>query len=245
MATDAKTPRDPKEQDETRQLRREAGRGRSTRGNRSSCSLSDSISMEEPNEQSYIKEGSPDNTRIKVCHKRTQYNIDQFPEGSSHAPDPYEYSEEIVRHETKASTPGGAASAPAGGTTVKVANKNVQAGCVLCDPLREIDKPTNIIVEGVEPVRRSSMRSSDSATPESTGSSKKSVSFNIRTYRQMPKCVYCITIIVLGVVFFSPVIYLALASKGPPGRISRRINVSVTTFAANFRPKRNVITQAS
>ncbi|XP_075738174.1 uncharacterized protein LOC119162990 isoform X1 [Rhipicephalus microplus] len=186
MASNAKPPQDVKRRDETRLLRRDAGRGRPMGGKRPSCSLSDSISMEEPNEQSYIKEGRPDNKPIKVCHKRTQYDMDQ---------------------------PGG--PAPAGGATLKVANKNVQAGCVLCDPLPEVVKPTNIIVEGVEPVRRSSMRSSDSTstTPDSSGSGKKSVSFSIRSYRQMPKCAYCITIIILGVVFLSPVIYLAFTSK--------------------------------
>ncbi|XP_049522738.1 uncharacterized protein LOC125945171 isoform X2 [Dermacentor silvarum] len=75
----------------------------------------------------------------------------------------------------------GSDGAPAGSATTKVANKSVQAGCVVCDPLPEIIRRPHIIVEGVEPVRRSSLRSSDStsASPESGSSSKKSVSFSI------------------------------------------------------------------
>nr|XP_054929263.1 uncharacterized protein LOC126536052 [Dermacentor andersoni] len=201
MASTAQSAQDLKEQNVPRRNRRKAGTSRSMTGSRSNCSVSDSLSLEEPNEQSYIKEGLPQNTRIKVCHKRTQYNI-------------FQYSEEIVMQGAKTSTPS-SGGAPAGNAATKVANKNVQAGCVVCDPLPEIVRHQHIIVEGVEPVRRSSLRSSDStsASPESSSSNKKSVSFNIRQYRQLPKCVYCITIVILGVVLLSPVIYLAVTSK--------------------------------
>ncbi|XP_070391179.1 uncharacterized protein [Dermacentor albipictus] len=217
MASTAQSAHNMKKQNVPRRSRRKAGRSRSMTVSRSNCSVSDSLSLNEPNEQSYIKEGLPQNTRIKVCHKRTQYDIFQSPicpEESSNAPDPYEYSEEIEIQGAKTSTPS-SGGAPASNATTKVANKNVQAGCVVCDPLPEIVRHQHIIVEGVEPVRRSSLRNSDStsASPESSSSNKKSVSFNIRSYRQLPKCVYCITIVILSVVLLSPVIYLAVTSK--------------------------------
>ncbi|XP_077520140.1 uncharacterized protein LOC144129960 [Amblyomma americanum] len=206
-----KPAQDARRPDALRKSRRAAGRRRSKGGSRASCSGSDSLSLAGANEASFIKQSPPKNTRIKVCHKRTQLSAcpePKVPDEPSKSQDPYEYSEEIVVQEPKTSAPGG-------GAAIRVANKGVQAACIVCEPLPQVVPPVHIVVEGVEPVRKSSLRSSSS--PDSTGttsSSKKSVSFYLRSYRRIPRPVYCITIIVLGVVVISPVIYLAVTTKG-------------------------------
>ncbi|KAG0436865.1 hypothetical protein HPB47_017719 [Ixodes persulcatus] len=116
-------------------------------------------------------------------------------------PDPFEYSEELPQHGVLSSqVPPSTADTGTKSGSIKLANKSVQASCTVCNPV--LDHLTHhhypkIIVEGTAPIgKKSSLRFSGS----------------IVTYR-LPKTAYCITAVVLGAVFLSPMVYFIVAQK--------------------------------